>query len=99
MTKIAFTPLADRLLIEPIEKKDVTTKAGIYLPDVSREVSQEGHVLALGTGRLRDDGTLVPWSVAVGDKVLMSKYCGTEIELDGRKCRIMQIGDILGIIG
>ena len=98
MTKIAFTPLSDRLLVEPIEKKDVM-KGGIYLPDVSKEASQEGTVLALGTGRIDEKGNTVPFPVEVGDRVLMSKFCGTEIKLDGKTCRIMQTGDILGIIG
>ena len=90
-------PLGDRVLVYPIEQSEVK-KGGIIIPDTAKEKPQEGKVVALGTGKRDDDGKLVPFTVKVGDRVLISKYGGTEIKIDGKDHLIMREEDILGII-
>ena len=90
-------PLGDRVLVLPIEEKEVK-KGGIIIPDTAKEKPQEGKVIALGTGKRDDDGKLVPFTVKKGDRVLISKYGGTEIKIDGKDHLIMREEDILGII-
>ncbi len=90
-------PLGDRVLVHPIEEQEVK-KGGIIIPDTAKEKPQEGKVVALGTGKRDDDGKLVPFTVKVGDRVLISKYGGTEIKIDGKDHLIMREEDILGII-
>ncbi len=84
-------PLGDRVLVEPVEEKEVK-KGGIIIPDTAKEKPQEGIVLALGTGKTDDDGKKVPFEVKVGDRVLVSKYGGTEIKLDGKEYQAPQLG-------
>ncbi|HEV2803783.1 MAG TPA: co-chaperone GroES [Chthoniobacterales bacterium] len=91
-------PLGDRVLVQPIEEKE-TKKGGIIIPDTAKEKPQEGNVVALGTGKLDDNGKKVEFTVKKGDKVLISKYGGTEIKVDGESYLIMREDDILGIIG
>ena len=91
-------PLGDRILVESIEEKEVK-KGGIIIPDTAKEKPQEGTVVALGTGKLDDSGKKVEFNVKVGDKVLISKYGGTEIKIDGDNYLIMREDDILGILG
>jgi chaperonin GroES len=91
-------PLSDRVLVKPIEEKEVK-KGGIIIPDTAKEKPQEGEVVALGTGKRDDEGKLVAFTVKKGDKVLISKYGGTEIKIDGENFLIMREDDILGIIG
>ena len=91
-------PLGDRLLVEPVEEKEVK-KGGIIIPDTAKEKPQEGKVVALGTGKVNEDGKKVEFTVKKGDKVLISKYGGTEIKVDGESYLIMREDDILGIIG
>jgi chaperonin GroES len=88
---INVKPLSDRVIVQPLEEKEVK-KGGIIIPDTAKEKPQEGTVVALGTGKLDDNGK-------VGDKVLISKYGGTEIKIDGENYLIMREDDILGIIG
>jgi chaperonin GroES len=91
-------PLSDRVLVKPLEEKEVK-KGGIIIPDTAKEKPQEGEVVALGTGKRDDEGKLVAFTVKQGDKVLISKYGGTEIKIDGENFLIMREDDILGIIG
>ncbi|HEY1770415.1 MAG TPA: co-chaperone GroES [Chthoniobacterales bacterium] len=91
-------PLGDRVLVQPIEEKE-TKKGGIIIPDTAKEKPQEGNVVALGTGKVDDNGKKVEFTVKKGDKVLISKYGGTEIKVDGESYLIMREDDILGIIG
>jgi len=90
-------PLHDRLLIKRIEEKE-TVKGGIIIPDTAKEKPTEGVVRALGTGKTDDDGKKIPFEVKVGDRVLISKYGGTEIKLDGKEFKIMSSDDILAIV-
>jgi chaperonin GroES len=91
-------PLGDRVLVQPLEESEVK-KGGIIIPDTAKEKPQEGKVVALGTGRRDDDGKLIAFTVKKGDKVLISKYGGTEIKIEGNSYLIMREDDILGIIG
>jgi chaperonin GroES len=95
---VSIQPLADRVLVQPIEEKEVK-KGGIIIPDTAKEKPQEAKVIALGTGKLDDDGKKVPFTVKKGDVVLISKYGGTEVKIDGESYLIMREDDILGIIG
>jgi chaperonin GroES len=90
-------PLGDRVLVQPVEENEVK-KGGIIIPDTAKEKPQEGKVVALGTGKRDDDGKLVPFTVKKGDRVLISKYGGTEIKIDGKDYLIMREEDILGVI-
>ena len=95
---INVRPLGDRVLVQPIEEKE-TKKGGIIIPDTAKEKPQEGNVVALGTGKVDDNGKKVEFTVKKGDKVLISKYGSTEIKVDGESYLIMREDDILGIIG
>ena len=90
-------PLQDRIMIQPILEKDVR-KGGIIIPDSAKEKPIEGRVKAVGAGKLGDDGKRVKLDVKVGDKVLYSKYGGTEIKIDGDDFLLMREDDILGIV-
>ena len=90
-------PLGDRLLVEPVEEKEVK-KGGIIIPDTAKEKPQEGIVVALGTGKTDDNGKKVAFEVKKGDRVLVSKYGGTEIKLDGKEYKIFGSDDLLAII-
>jgi chaperonin GroES len=87
-------PLADRVLVKPIEKEE-KTKSGIYLPDTAKEKPQEGEVLAVGPGKMSEDGKRIPLEIKVGDVVLYAKYGGTEIKVDGEDLMILRESDIL----
>ncbi|HUT67074.1 MAG TPA: co-chaperone GroES [Dehalococcoidales bacterium] len=87
-------PLADRVLVKPIEKEE-KTKSGIYLPDTAKEKPQEGKVLAVGPGKMSDEGKLIPLGLKVGDMVIYSKYGGTEIKVDDEELIILRESDIL----
>jgi len=87
-------PLADRLVVKPIEREEVT-KGGIVLPDTAREKPQEGEVLAVGPGRLSEDGKRIAMEVKVGDRVIYAKYGGTEIKIDDDELVILRESDIL----
>ena len=91
-------PLSDRVLVKPVDEKEVK-KGGIIIPDTAKEKPQEGEVVALGTGKLDDNGKKIEFTVKVGDRVLISKYGGTEIKVDGESYLIMREDDILGILG
>jgi len=90
-------PLADRLVVEPIEQEEVTA-GGIILPETAKEKPQQGKVTAAGPGRTDDEGKRILMEVKVGDRVLYAKYSGTEIKLDGKKLLILRESDILAVI-
>lgn len=90
-------PLADRVLVEPI-KEEEQKKGGIIIPDTAKEKPQQGIVVAVGTGKLDDNGKVIPFNVKKGDKVLMPKYGGTEVKIDGKEYVILREEDILGVI-
>jgi chaperonin GroES len=90
-------PLGDRLLVEAVEEKE-TKKGGIIIPDSAKEKPQEGIIVALGTGKTDDNGKKVAFEVKKGDRVLVSKYGGTEIKLDGKEYKIFSSDDLLAII-
>ena len=92
-----FEPLADRVLVKPIERQEMT-KGGILLPDTAKEKPQEGKVLAVGPGKLTDDGKRIPMGLKMGDTVLYARYGGTEYKLDDEELMIMRESDILGVI-
>ena len=91
-------PLGERVLVEPLKEGEVL-KGGIIIPDTAKEKPQEGTVIALGTGKINDDGKVVPFNVKVGDLVLMPKYGGTEVKQGGKEYQIMREDDILAVIG
>ena len=90
-------PLADRIMVEVLEAKEVT-KGGIVLPDSAKEKPQEAKVIAIGKGKVSDEGKTIAPEVKVGDKVLFGKYSGTEIMVDGNEYLILKEEDILAII-
>ena len=87
-------PLADRVLVKPIEKEE-KTKSGIYLPDTAKEKPQEGEIIAVGPGKMTDDGTRIPMDLKVGDRVIYAKYGGTEIKVDDVELIMLRESDIL----
>ncbi len=91
-------PLGDRVLVKLVEEKDVT-KGGIIIPDTAQEKPQEGEVVAVGTGKLDDDGKKIAFNVKKGDRVLMPKYGGTEVKVDDKEYQIVREDDILAVIG
>tara|TARA_B100000965_G_scaffold401459_1_gene425335 strand:- start:2618 stop:2911 length:294 start_codon:yes stop_codon:yes gene_type:complete len=95
-TKI--TPLGDRLLVKLIEETE-QMKGGIIIPDSAKEKPQEAEIIALGTGRKDEAGKALPFEVKVGDKVLISKYGGTEVKVEDQKFLLLREDDVLGIIG
>ena len=90
-------PLQDRILVKRIDEED-KTKGGIIIPDSAKEKPQEGKVIAVGNGKIGDDGKLQPLDVKKGDKLLFSKYAGTEVNLDGEEHLIIREDDVLGIL-
>ena len=92
-----FRPLHDRVVVTRIDAEDKTA-GGIIIPDTAKEKPQEGKVIALGTGKRDEDGKLIPFEVKKGDRVLISKYGGTEIKIDGKEYLIMEESQILGIL-
>jgi len=94
---INIRPLGDRVVIKPMEAEE-TTKGGIILPDTAKEKPQKGKVLAVGSGRILDNGTRVPVDVREGDTVIFSQYGGTEIKLDGEDYLVVSERDILAVL-
>ena len=90
-------PLGDRILVEAVEEKEVK-KGGIIIPDTAKEKPQEGIVRVLGTGKLDDEGKRIPFEVKKGDRILCSKYGGTEIKIDGKEYKILSSDDILAVL-
>ena len=91
---VKLQPLADRVVVKPIEREEVT-KGGIVLPDTVKEKPQEGEVIAVGPGRLSEDGKRIAMDVKVGDRIIYSKYGGTEITIDDEELIVLRESDIL----
>jgi chaperonin GroES len=91
-------PLHDRLLVRRIEEKE-TVKGGIIIPDTAKEKPQEGEVLAVGNGKILENGTKLPLDVKVGDKILFGKYSGTDIKIDGEEVLILREDEVLARLG
>ena len=98
MAKVNIKPIGDRVLVQHIEEKE-QVRGGIIIPDSAKEKPQEAEVIAIGTGKRDDSGKVHPFEVKVGDRVLISKYGGTEVKLDEQKFNLVREDDILGIIG
>jgi len=94
---MAIKPLGDRVLVEPIEEKE-QVKGGVIIPDTAKEKPQEGKVIAVGSGKVLDNGERQPLDLKKGDKVLYGKYSGTEVKIDDKKYLIMREDDILAKI-
>ncbi len=90
-------PLQDRVIVQRIEEEE-KTKGGIIIPDTAKEKPQEGKVIAVGKGKVNDDGELLPLSVKEGDKILFGKYSGSEVKVNGNDYLIMREDDILGVL-
>ena len=90
-------PLQDRLIVERIESEEKTA-GGLYIPDSAKEKPQQGRVIAVGKGRVREDGTIQPLDLKAGDKILFGKYAGTEIKIEGDDYLIMREDDVLGVL-
>ena len=96
-TKVNIKPLEDRIVVQANEA-ETTTASGIVIPDTAKEKPQEGTVLAVGPGRIDDNGNRVPLDVAVGDKVIYSKYGGTEVKYAGSEFLILSARDVLAVV-
>jgi chaperonin GroES len=94
---MTIKPLADRVVVKPLEAEE-RTKGGLYVPDTAKERPQQGEVIAVGPGRVTDEGKKIPMEVKVGDKILYGKYSGTEVNYDGVEYLIMRESDIFAII-
>jgi chaperonin GroES len=90
-------PLHDRIVVKRIDE-DEKTKGGIIIPDTAKEKPQQGRVVAVGNGKLLEDGTIRPLDVHKGDKVLFTKYAGTEIQIEGEEHLIIREDDVLGVL-
>ena len=95
---VTIKPLEDRVLVQPLEA-ETTTASGLVIPDTAKEKPQEGKVVATGPGRIDDKGNRVPLDVNVGDRVIYSKYGGTEIKHGGQEYLILSARDVLAIVG
>ena len=91
-------PLHDRLVVRRIEEKE-TVKGGIIIPDTAKEKPQEGEVIAVGNGKLLENGTKVPLDVKAGDRILFGKYSGTDIKIDGQEFLILREDEVLAVVG
>lgn len=97
MAQFKIQPLQDRVIVKPKEAEE-TTKGGIILPDTAKEKPVEGTIVAVGSGKVTDDGKVIALSLKVGDLVLYGKYSGTEVKIDGEEYLIMRESDIYGIM-
>ena len=94
---VSIKPLEDRIVVKTLEA-ETTTASGLVIPDSAKEKPQEGEVLAVGPGRVDDNGNRIPLDVAVGDKVIYSKYGGTEVKYQGEELLILSARDILAVV-
>ena len=94
---MSFGPLHDRILIKRIEEKE-TAKGGIIIPDTAKEKPQEGEVIAVGNGKMSEDGKVVPLDVKAGDRILFGKYSGSEIKMDDEEYLILKEEEVLGVV-
>jgi chaperonin GroES len=98
IVSVSIKPLEDRIVVKSVEAEQ-TTASGLVIPDTAKEKPQEGEVLAIGPGRIDDNGNRVPLDVSVGDRVIYSKYGGTEIKHGGEEYLILSARDVLAIVG
>lgn len=91
-------PLHDRVLVKRIEPGDKTSAGGIIIPDTAKEKPQEGEVMAVGSGKMLENGKVQPMNVKVGDRILFGKYSGTDVKIDDEEYLIMREDDILGVL-
>ena len=91
-------PLADRLIVKRIEASETKSVGGIIIPDTAKEKPQEGKVVAVGKGKINDDGKVTPLDIKAGDRILFGKYSGSEVKVDGEEHLILREDDILGVI-
>lgn len=96
-TELNLRPLGERVIVRALPQEE-KTKSGIYLPDTAKEKPQQGEVMAVGHGKVTDDGKTIPMHVKKGDKVLYGKYSGTEVKLDGEEFLIIKESEILAIL-
>jgi chaperonin GroES len=94
---MSIKPLQDRILVQRVEE-ETKTKGGIIIPDSAKEKPIEGKVIAVGNGKVKDDGNRAPMDLKEGDKILFGKYSGTEVKIDGEEYLIMREDDVLGVI-
>ncbi len=97
LSKVKIQPLGDRVLVKPVEQKE-TKRGGIIIPDTAKEKPQEGEVVAVGKGKVTEDGKVLAMEVKPGDRILYGKYSGNEIKMDDVEHLIMHQDDILGIL-
>jgi chaperonin GroES len=97
-TKTKLRPLHDRVLVKRLEEQDEERHGSIIIPDTAKEKPQEGKVIAIGTGKVTDDGKRLPLAVKEGDRILFGKYSGSEVKIDGTEYLILREEDILGIL-
>ncbi len=98
MAKSKIKPLADRIVVEPLEETE-EMRGGLYIPDTAKEKPQQGTVVAVGPGRRSDKGDLIEVEISVGDRVLYGKYSGTEVSVDGNDYLIVKESDVLAVLG
>ena len=94
---LKLKPLADRVVVEPTEQEEMTA-SGIYVPETAKEKPQQGKVVAVGKGKVTEDGKVLPVDVKTGDTVLFGKYAGTDVKLDGKEYLMMREDDVLGVV-
>ena len=97
-TEIKVKPLADRVVIKPLEEAE-QMRGGLYIPDTAKEKPQQGEVIAVGPGKVSDDGKRIEPEVKIGDKVLYGKYSGTEVTVDNEQYLILRESDVLAVVG
>ncbi len=95
--KVGVRPLRDRLIVKRLDE-EAKTAGGLYIPDSAKEKPQQGRVIAVGKGKVNEDGTVVPMAVSAGDTILFGKYSGTEIKIEGEDLLIMREDDVLGVV-
>jgi chaperonin GroES len=95
--KVSVMPLADRVVVKPLEESE-QMRGGLYIPDTAKEKPSQGEVVAVGPGKVSDDGTRLDMDVKVGDKVLYGKYSGTDVTIEGEELLILRESDILAIV-
>ncbi len=94
---VSIKPLEDRIVVKQVEAEQKTA-SGLVIPDTAKEKPQEGEVLAVGPGRIDDNGNRIPLDIAVGDKVIYSKYGGTEVKYDGEELLVLSARDVLAVV-
>ncbi len=94
----SLEPLEDRIVVRPLDEETQKTASGIIIPDTAKEKPQEGKVIAVGTGKVGDDGKKIPLDVKTGNKILFGKYSGSEVKIDDKEYLIMREEDVLAIL-